>query len=167
MDRVESVGGRPHVSAVVTALVAAAIATGCGVRNDYAATERMTAGSVNVDAGPLALRHLKVVLDKSLKPGVVSQVLRGTFVNSGDQADALLRVTSPVAESVRLDGMAAAASQTVPLAAGSVTRYEHSTDPGWVLAGAERKLVAGTSVSITFHFAQQGRVTVTVPVAAA
>jgi hypothetical protein len=164
--RVALAGRRRHAEAVVAVLLAAAVATGCGVPNDYAATERTTGGSVNVDSGPLGLRHLRVVLDDRLQAGVVSPVLRGSFVNSGDRADELLRVTSPVAETARLSGRDARLSQTVPLAAGSVVRLEHLTDPGWVFEGAGRELLPGRSVPVTFHFAHEGRVTVTVPVTA-
>ena len=149
----------------MAALLAALLATGCGVHNDSAAAERTTSGSVNVDAGGLALRHLRVVLDDSPQAGLVSAVLRGSFVNSGDRDDELRRVTSPAAETVQLIGVGAEPSQTVPLAAGGVARLEHPTDPGWVLDPLAGDLRAGTSIPVTFHFAHEGRVTVAIPVA--
>jgi hypothetical protein len=155
-----------RVGAVVAALLSVTALTGCGVRNDYSATERTTAGSVNVDAGPLALRHLRVVLGDGSRVGSGGPVLRGSFVNGGEQDDELLAVTSPAANTVRLAGTGAGSSQTVPLAAGGIARLEHPQGPGWTFEGARGDLPAGTSVRVTFHFAHQGRVTATVPVAA-
>jgi hypothetical protein len=157
-------GGR--VVGVAAALVAALVATGCGELNDYAATERTTAGSVNADAGPLTLRNLRVELDGDGRAGLAAPVLRGSFVNGGDRDDELLRVTSPAAETVRLSGTDAERSRTVPLVAGRIARLEHPTDLGWALHPAGDDLHAGTSIPVTFHFAHQGRVTVTVPVTA-
>lgn len=166
MTRVEIARRRRHVGWVVATVLAVAVATGCGVRNDYSATERPALGSVNVDAGPLALRHLRVELDDTRQVGSIVPMLRGSFVNAGQQDDELLRVTSPAAETLRLAGVGAGASQTVPLAAGGVARLEHPEDPGWMLERVSRELQGGTSVPVTFHFAHQGRVTATVPITA-
>lgn len=165
MVRVKFVDRRGRVVGVTAALLAALVATGCGELNDYAATERTTGGSVNVDAGPLALRNLRVELGSDVRAGLVSPLLRGSFVNGGDRDDELLRVTSPAAETVRLSGTDGEGSRTVPLVAGGVARLEHPTDLGWVLDPAGDDLRAGTSIRVTFHFAHQGRVTATVPVA--
>jgi len=167
MARIEIGPRRRRVGRAVVTLLAVAAVTGCGVRDDYSATERTTSGSVNVDAGPIALRHLRVVLDDGLRAGFVQPVLRGSFVNSGDRDDELLRVTSPAAETVLFTWAGAVATETMPLAAGGVARLEHPTDPGWVLDLAAGELRNGTSVPVTFHFAHQGRVTVSVPVVAA
>ena len=163
MPRVEN-PRRSHVGKVATTLLAALVATGCAVRNDYSATERTTSGSVNIDAGPLALRHLRVELGDDRRVGDGAPMLRGSLVNAGERDDELLRVTSPVADVVRLVGVGAGGPETVLLSAGGVARMEHP-DSGWKLEGVSGDLQAATTVLVTFHFADQGRVTATVPVA--
>ena len=155
---------RSRVGKVAATLLAVWVATGCGVRNDYSATERTTSGSVNIDAGPLALRHLRVELGDGRRGGDGAPMLRGSFVNVGERDDELLRVTSPVADAVRLAGVGAGGRETVLVSAGGVARMEHP-DSGWKLEGVSGDVQAATTVVVTFHFAHQGRVTATVPVA--
>lgn len=166
MARSEFARRRRLVGGLGATLLALTFATGCGTLNDYSATERTTAGSVNVDAGPLALRNLRVELNDGERAGSVAALLRGTFLNAGDRDDELLRVTSPVADAVQLAGVGPGSSQTVPLTAGGKARLEHPEDPRWVLEGTAAELQAGTSIPVVFHFAHQGRVAATVPVAA-
>ena len=163
MPRVQN-SRRSRVAEVAVTLLAVLVATGCGVRNDYSATERTTSGSVNIDAGSLALRHLRVELGDGRRVGDGAPMLRGSFVNVGERDDELLRVTSPVADAVRLVGVGAGGRETVLMTAGGVARMEHP-DLGWRLEGVSRDLRPATTVLVTFHFADQGRVTATVPVA--
>jgi copper(I)-binding protein len=158
-------GRRPTVVAA-TALTAIFV-TGCGgALNDYSATERSLPNSTNVDAGPLALRHLRVqVIDG--QAGGDSATLRGSLLNLGSDHDSLLRVTTPAADTVTLVSPSGeAADGELPLRPGATHRLQHPTDPAWVLTDLRQPLQVGASVPVTFHFAAQGRVTATVPIAA-
>jgi len=139
-------------AAALAAALTVSVLAGCGARNDYSAVERRLPNSINVDAGPLALRHLRVQLIDGSSPDSATAVLRGSVINSGGSQDALLRVTTPAAESVH------------PITAPDV----RSTDFGeWRLTDLRQPLRVGTSVAVTFHFAAQGKVTATVPVTTA
>lgn len=132
------------VTATLTAALTAVVLAGCGARNDYSATERSLPHSVNVAAGPIALRHLRVQLIDGRSPLHGAAVLRGSLLNAGASHDTLLRVTTPAADSVRLIML--------------------STGPEWRLTDLRQPLRDGTSVAVTFHFAAQGKVVATVPV---
>ena len=134
-----------QVTATLTAALTAVVLAGCGARNDYSATERRLPHSVNVDAGPIALRHLRVHLVDGRSPLDGAAVLRGSLLNSGGD-DTLLRVTTPAAGSVRVNML--------------------STGLEWKLTDLRQPLRDGTSVVVTFHFAAQGKVVATVPVTA-
>jgi copper(I)-binding protein len=160
-------GSRPYLRrglATVLFLLALVGVTACGgALNDYSATERSLPNSVSVDAGPLALRHLRVELDDALTAGGIQAVLRGSFLNLGTQPDALLRVTTPVAAAVTLSADAGE-NDSVVLRPGSVEHLQHPADPGWVLDELNAPLAAGSSIEVTFHFAAQGRVTAQIPI---
>jgi len=153
---------------MMIAAVAVTLITACGQRNDFSATERALPHAVNVDAGPLALRNLRVDLIESPPFDSVRAALRGAFINTGSGHDELLRVTSPAASSVRLSPAGDAHFAPVPLPVGAAQSLQHQTERAWLLLGELREpLRAGGSIPVTFHFAQQGKVTVTVPVTGA
>lgn len=150
---------------VAAAALAATILTGCGALNDYSATERTVPSSANVDAGSLALRHLRVHVIDGQSGAPDAAVLRGSFFNVGDSHDALLGVTTPDAGSVNLMSAGSVSEVShLPLRPGEVQRLQHATDPGLFLAELREPLLVGTSVPVTFYFATQGKVTATVPV---
>jgi len=149
--------------AAALSLIAVAVLTACGgARNDYSATERVLPNSVNLDAGPLALRHLRIELADADRSSPSMAVLRGSFLNLGTQTDMLLRVTTPAAATVTLSP--ADRDGAVALPPGVVARLQHPEDPGWVLNQQRAPLAAGSTAAVTFHFASQGRVTTQVPV---
>lgn len=155
-------------AAALTAALMATLAAGCGgALNDYSATERALPNSVNVDAGPIALRHLRVQVIDGQVAAEDAAVLRGTVLNLGGGHDALLRVTTPVAGAVSLVSFQGQTlADDLPLRPSAVQRMQHPSDPGWMLADLREPLRPGTSVSVTFHFAAQGEVTAAVPVTA-
>ena len=156
-----------RLMAITIGLLAMAGVTGCGdILDDYSPTTRSLPNSINLDAGPLALRHLRIELRDPVATGGSTAVLRGSFLNLGTQPDALLRTTTSAAATMTLTS-GDRVYDTVALPAGRVARLQHPEDPGWVLHDLRRPLAAGSSVDVTFHFASQGRVTAQIPVAGA
>lgn len=86
--------------------------------------------------------------------------LTGAFVNSDDQDDALVNVTSDVAGSIRLDSAAGQDVLVVPARSSSGTQW------AVVLTELTREVLPGQYVDLTLEFARAGRTTVSVPVRA-
>jgi copper(I)-binding protein len=148
---------------VITVLALFAVAA-CGIpTNDFSATERNVPNSVNVDAGPLALRHLRVEIAAATATDESPAAVRGSFLNHGPDPDALLRVTTPAAATVTLTP-AAGEDDSVALQPGELTRLQRPEDSRWALTDLRGPLTAGSSVDVTFHFANQPSVTASIPV---
>jgi copper(I)-binding protein len=140
---------------------------GCAARNDYSAVDRAHPHAINADAGSIALRH--VYLDApegSAHSRGATMALRLSIINTGQTRDALTRVSSPLAAQVtRQDPTGVRTDQPLGLPAGQVVRMQYPTDTGWSLQAIRADVFAGTTVPVTFHFANQGRFTVLVPIA--
>lgn len=155
---------RRPLLASAAALAATVALVGCGSgQSAQTYKQRTAADSTNTQLGSLALRNLAITAppgDALLATGG-DAVVRGTFVNEGDQADMLVGATSDAATTVALKaGDAAVPSVAVPpngLSAG---------DASIVLQGLTRPLRPGDYVTVTLHFARNGRSDVLVPVQA-
>ena len=140
---------------------------GCAARNDYSAVERAHPHAINADAGSIALRHIHLdAPDGTAHPRGATIALRLTIINMGQTHDALTRVSSPLAgQLVRQDPTGVRTDQPLGLPVNQAVRMQYPTDTTWSLQAIRADVFAGTSVPVTFHFANQGRFTVSVPIA--
>ena len=147
-----------------TALGAALALTGCGAGFDAQTyQERAVADVTNTAVGALALRGLQVSpgSDGVLKPGDDADV-RIVVVNESAEADRLVEVSSPVAESVDVietEGGSVVDELEVP-ALGTT-----GGSAGLVLRGLTDEVLAGETVELTLRFERNGELTLRVPVA--
>jgi hypothetical protein len=143
------------------------LGAGCAARNDYSAVDRAHPHAINADAGSIALRHLH--LDAPGGPAHsrgATIALRLTIINTGQTDEALTRVSSPLAgQVIRQDPTAIRTDRPLGLPVGQPVRMQDPADTTWSLQAIRADVFAGTSVPVTFHFANQGRFTVLVPIA--
>lgn len=158
----------PSRSFAPTTLVAAvalgATLSGCGVGlNPETYRERPTVDAAIADVGTLALRNASIAApprgDEAYPLGGEAP-LTLTVVNTADQADALLAVSSTAATTVRLVDATGAPMSQVPLPKGPTTPEKFSV----VLSALAGPLQPGQSIPVTFTFRDSGRTTVLVPV---
>ncbi|MDT7571643.1 MAG: hypothetical protein QOE05_1817 [Actinomycetota bacterium] len=152
-----------------TTLLAAALVplalTSCGVGLDpQTYRERTTQDATNGQAGDLALRNVAIVPpaegEKELGVGK-DALLTLSVVNPGGEKDTLTGVSTAVASSTKLvDGTGHEVTSVEVPAQGSA----ESGDFGVVLAGLTKALRPGMYVDVTFAFATNGRLKLSVPV---
>lgn len=159
---------RPAAPARAAArLLAATLAlalTGCGAGFQAQTYQERTVADVsNTAVGPLALRGVSIVPDRT---GVVEAgsdaVVRMTVVSTGAEDDTLLEASSPVAEQVdlvRQPGEQVVDQLDIP-ALGTT-----GDTAAVVLRGLSERLRAGEYLELTLRFERAGEVTVEVPVA--
>jgi copper(I)-binding protein len=165
---VTSVRARRTARRSATFLAAALLplaVSACGVGlNPQTYKARTTEDSANADAGGLALRNVAIAPpaegEKELAAGSDAQ-LTLSIINPGEQKDTLTGVTSPAATSTKLvDGSGhEVASVDIPAAGGA-----QAGDFGVVLVGLTNALRPGMYVDVTFSFATNGKLKVSVPV---
>ena len=161
---VTSVRARRTTTLLAAALLPLALA-GCGVGLDpqtYKA--RTTQDSANAEAGDLALRNVAIAPpaegERELGVGKDAQVTLSIVNPSGDK-DTLTGVSSPVASSTKLvDGSGHEVTSVDIPAEGAA----EAGDFGVVLVGLTKALTPGMYVDVTFVFATNGRLKVSVPV---
>jgi len=153
---------RAAAAAVATGLMLAL--TGCGAGFQAQTYQERTVADVsNTAVGALALRALSVSpgSDGELRPGDDADV-QLVVVNEGAEADRLVEVTSPAAESVDIietEGGTVLDELEIP-ALGTT-----GGSAGLVLRGLTERVLAGETVEMTLRFERNGEVTVSVPVA--
>lgn len=157
----------PAPARAAARLLAVALAlalTGCGAGFQAQTYQERTVADVsNTAVGPLALRGVSIVPDRT---GVVEAgsdaVVRMTVVSTGAEDDTLVEASSPVAEQadlVRQPGEQVVDELDVP-ALGTT-----GDTAGVVLRGLSERLRAGEYLELTLRFARAGEVTLEVPVA--
>jgi copper(I)-binding protein len=166
---------------LVIVTVAAAALTGCAAGQRAATIEQSTViDGVNATVGDIGLRAVTVVAPPSAASYAKGEdaVLQLLIVNSGQQADQLLGVSSPAASSVKLyptlagvpTASASASSTSAPaqkFAVGANAQVPigfAATDKAIVLTGLTAQLYPAQSIPITFQFASAGSVTFKVAV---
>ena len=139
--------------------------TACGVGLDpQTYKQRTTQDSANAQAGSLALRNVAIAPPHSgeseLAVGTDAQ-LTLSIVNPGGDKDTLTGVTTAAASSTKLvDGSGHDVSSVDIPADGAA----EAGDFGVVLVGLTKALRPAQYVDVTFAFANNGRLTVSVPV---
>ena len=139
--------------------------TACGVGLDpQTYRERTTHDAANAQAGGLALRNVGIAPpaegELEIGPGKDAQ-LTLSIVNPGAEADTLTGVTTPAASSTKLvDGSGHEVSSVEVPAQGAA----EAGDFGVVLIGLTKALRPGMYTDVTFTFANNGRLTISVPV---
>ncbi len=130
--------------AIVTAIVIASTLslTACGHGFDAATRAQQPSGNGrNLTTDQLVIRNANLVVDP-LKPG--SAVLVATFVNTSDQDNQLVSITSDAA-------ITATEDVTTPIPAGEVVRVSYNAEK--VIALQSDAFVAGKFVKISLVFA--------------
>lgn len=172
---------------IAAALIAAAALTGCGA-GQVAGTAQQVSNTTggNAQVGPLALRTVAIAFGEDVEGGAVYRrgddaPINMTVVNEAGEADELLSVSTPIAESVEVTGTTEIPSGR-SLVVGGDTQQQGAGSPGGapvttpqpreegeptasiVLVGLREDVRSGISYPITFTFARAGDVTVAVPV---
>jgi hypothetical protein len=172
---------------IAAALIAAAALTGCGA-GQVAGTAQQVSNTTggNAQVGPLALRTVAIAFGEDVEGGAVYRrgddaPINMTVVNEAGEADELLSVSTPIAESVEVTGTTEIPSGR-SLVVGGDTQQQGAGSPGGapvttpqpreegeptasiVLVGLREDVRSGISYPITFTFARAGAVTVAVPV---
>lgn len=153
-----------RVAVPAAVLGPALLLTGCGAGFDAQTyQERAVADVTNTAVGALALRGLSVApgSDGVLRPGDDADV-QMVVVNEGTEADRLVEVTSPAAESVDLiETESGEVVEELEIPSLGTT----GGSAGLVLRGLTEELRSGETVELTLRFERNGEVTVIVPVA--
>jgi len=153
----------PPLTRPVTGGLLALVLTGCGASLDAQTyQERNQADAANTAVGTIALRGLSVEPggdDRTHEAGEDAEVFV-TLTNRDDEADTLVEVTTPDAESVELlvDGEQSDDGIEVP-ALGSTEDVATLR-----LVSLTEELREGEYTTLTFRFERSGRVEVPVPV---
>jgi copper(I)-binding protein len=172
---------------IAAALIAAAALTGCGA-GQVAGTAQQVSNTTggNAQVGPLALRTVAIAFGEDVEGGAAYRrgddaPINMTVVNEAGEADELLSVSTPIAESVEVTGTTEIPSGR-SLVVGGDTQQQGAGSPGGapvttpqpreegeptasiVLVGLREDVRSGISYPITFTFARAGDVTVAVPV---
>jgi copper(I)-binding protein len=161
---------------VAAATICLAALTGCGAGqiSQTAEQQSRSAGAV-AESGVISLLDVAFVFDPPVAGDEVyglgqAAPLKVTIVNSGERADRLVAVTSPVASGATV----AAGEVTIP-GGGTVTAgqygplaqielpYENAVGP-IALTGLTEPIRSGLDVPVVFHFERAGAVRVEVPV---
>lgn len=139
--------------------------TACGVGLDpQTYRERTTQDATNAQAGTLALRNVAIQPpakgEAELGVGKAAQ-LTLTIVNPSSEKDTLTAVSTPAASSTRLvDG----SGHDVPSVGIPAEGSAAQGDFGVVLVGLTKALRPGVYIDVTFSFATNGRIKLSVPV---
>jgi copper(I)-binding protein len=150
---------------VVTALLSAALLSGCGTglhARTYQEVGRQDGATTNLGgATGIAVRHLHVAPPPSgstLAAGGTAYVTGG-LINNGTDADALVNASSDIAGAATLlvDGTPTTEVAIPRLGAAPAT---------WsiALSGLNREVSVATYIPVTLEFQRAGRVTLQVPV---
>ena len=158
----------PSRPLVPTTLVAVALLgltlTGCGVgRSPETYRERPTVDAAIADVGSLALRNASITPPRYAAEEYAAGAdapLSLTVVNTADQADVLLSVSTTAATTTHLLDAAGTQVDQVALPQGPTTPAQFSV----VLSTLTAPLRPGQSVPVTFTFRDSGRKTLIVPV---
>jgi copper(I)-binding protein len=139
--------------------------TACGVGLDpQTYKDRTTHDAINAQVGGLALRNVGIAPpddDQSEIGAGKDAQLTLSIVNPGGDADTLTGVSTPVATATKLvDGSGHDISAVDVPAEGAAEAGQF----GVVLIGLTKPLRPGTYVDVTFSFATNGRLKVSVPV---
>ncbi len=159
MRRLRSV---PRAAAVLAGLL---VLGGCAAGQE-AETAQETPDSAGVDGtvGEVSLDDVFLDAEDTVEAGA-SVPLRGVLTNDAEQADRLVEVSTPAAESVQLldengapsaDGVEVPAGGQVEAVSGAVRMQ---------LEGVTAPIAPTDTVSVTFTFATAGEVALDVPVA--
>lgn len=141
------------------------VLTGCGVGLDPRTyRERTSQDATNAQAGDLALRNV------AIQPPAKGQAELGvgtdarltlSIVNPGSDKDTLTAVSTPVASSTRLvDGSGREVAAVEVPAQGAADEGGFSV----MLVGLTKPLRPGVYIDVTFSFATNGRIKLSVPV---
>ncbi|MDT7540068.1 MAG: periplasmic copper chaperone [Actinomycetota bacterium] len=161
---VTSVRARRTTTLLAAGLLPLAL-TACGVGLDpQTYRERTTQDATNAQAGALALRDVAIqppaAGQSELGVGTDAQ-LTMAIVNATGDKDTLTGVSSPAASSAKLvDGSGHEVTSVDIPAKGSA----EPGDFGVVLIGLTKALRPGVYVDVTFSFATNGKLTLSVPV---
>ncbi|MGY1690798.1 copper chaperone PCu(A)C [Geodermatophilus sp. SYSU D01105] len=150
----------------VAAGVAGVLAlAGCDAGNDAeTAEETPDVAGVDGTVGQVSLDDVFLDAEDTVAAGA-SVPLRGVLTNDAEEADRLVGVTTPAAESVQLlDESGAASPDGVELPAGG--QVEAVTGPVRMqLEGVTGSIAPTDTVQVTFTFDRAGEVALDVPVA--
>jgi copper(I)-binding protein len=161
---VTSVRARRTTTLLAAGLLPLAL-TACGVGLDpQTYRERTTQDATNAQAGALALRNVAIQPpaegDKELAVGKDAQ-LTLSIVNPGVDQDTLTGVSTAAASATRLvDGSGHEVTSVEVPAEGAA----EAADFGVVLVGLTKALRPGMYVDVTFAFATNGKLKLSVPV---
>lgn len=165
-------GRRARAALAITVVLP--VLAGCAA-GQLAATARhvSTAGGANGQVGEIHVEHAQITFDGPVegdavyRPGAAAP-LQVTIINSGDVADRLVAVSSPVASAVQLTGdtrmpggHALTAGYDDPLAAVTLPK---TTAIDITLAGLTTPLRAGLTYPVTFRFERAGELTLELPI---
>jgi copper(I)-binding protein len=139
--------------------------TACGVGLDpQTYRERTTQDAANAQAGDLALRNVAIAPpatgEKEIAAGSDAQLVL-SIVNPGEEKDTLTGVTTGASTSTKLVDGSGHEVTSVEIPAKGAAR---DGDFGVVLVGLTKALRPGMYVDVTFAFATNGRLKVSVPV---
>lgn len=185
--------GHPaRLGAVVVACACAAVAlAGCAEGEGYGTETQVAAvNGANATIGPIAVRNAVFAYPDQgdVYPPGAKVPLLVTIVNTGDRADTLVRVTTPVAAGVAVEGettipagfmvsslndadndlrpVTGASSPPSGADAPPHLSYPASIDGGEVrivLTSLTRPLRPGLTYPVTLHFRKAGNITLPVP----
>ena len=139
--------------------------TACGVGLDpQTYRERTTQDATNAQAGGLALRNVAIQPPDQGQAEVgvgMDAQLTLSIVNPGTQQDTLTRVSSPAASATKLVDSSGHEITSVEVPSEGAAE---AGDFGVVLVGLTKAIRPGMYVDVTFSFATNGRLELSVPV---
>jgi copper(I)-binding protein len=134
---------RTRLTAVITAVAAAALVAGCSAGFDATSTQPYApADGILANSGDLRVQNALVVASDSISSGVVIM----TIANRGDSDDRLTGLTSP-------DGTVDLTGDTT-LAAGSAVRFGSDTDPSATITALTALPGETITLRLTFRRAE-------------
>lgn len=163
-----------HSRAAVAAVALAVLLTGCGAgQAAQTAAQATNSGGANGQVGQIHVEDAQITYAGPVpEPEVYlpgeDAALQVTIVNTGDGADRLIGVSSPVATSVRVVGETRMpGGQTLTAGyedpAASITLpYANAIDI--TLVGLTTRLRAGLTYPVTFTFERAGEISLDVPI---
>jgi hypothetical protein len=135
----EPIKVRARLTAVITAVAAAALLAGCSAGFDATSTQPYApSDGILANSGDLRVQNALVVASDSVSSGVVIM----TIANRGDRDDRLTGLTSP-------DGSIDLTGDTT-LAAGSAVRFGSDTDPSATIT--ELTALPGETITLRLTF---------------
>lgn len=127
----------------------AVLVTGCGAGQiTQTDTQQSGVNGANANAGPIALRDVQLAApagQQGTYPPGSNAVLIATIVNTGLTSDSLVKVTTPAAASVTIDGSAAGGAQLPGNFA--VASGQDPDDATSIVPGTPAPALASTSAS--------------------